>query len=932
MNRLLLISVFTATASAVFVEPVSAQFPGGGPAMPSVPNPGGSRPSSGGYRPSRPSPNPFGNRPSSPWSPNQPSSPSTPGRYNPNSPSRQAPTFTNPFNSSNGFRNPFTGSTPSTPGSPSGIDPRSNGLFPRPAVPVPQKFDRVRAISVPSLGENWKNASTFATQGDLKQAQSLVEAQLTQNRSLHNLMGAVTTLEATGNRTAFQGYRTEALRLARTQIRQGTTEATPWIAVAKFALEDGRDAEFRQATARLMDQHPDTGTTQLFYGIQQLKDGRWEEAEEALRRAEELGIPKESLNEYLRLAISGQKWIWEYALISFYTIVIWLSGILFLVACGRLLSAATLGSIRHGGTVATSKMDRALRRVYRIIVTLSGIYYYISLPVVVLLSVALPLSIGYGLLMLPSFSLALVALVLVAGVGGLLTAVSGIRAALIRIRDSEDLGRALNERDAPRFWEELRTVARAVGTRPVDEVWLTPGTDLAVVERGGFIAKWRDRGTRTLILGVGVLDGFRQDSFRAVLAHEYGHFAHRDTAGGDVALRVRISMYAFADRIVASERKIRVWDVAVQFLIIYHNLFMRLTFGASRLQEVLADHVAVSCYGAQSFCIGLKHVIRQSVEFESDLSAARKAQIRLGAQPAAFYQPNRPRQIVDRDDVEQEIEKIIEAESTQEDTHPSPLERFALAERVKSAASVADASPVWDLFENPVPVQKEMQRKITKSLKLEAKETRELNSLILKTLDDVKRDRQSPDLLFERARLALEIGKHSRAISDLEKVVRQVPDAWEARYLLILTFEEVGRYDDAIKQLNVLLKKAPEAEDDNELHHRMGRLQLLVGNTEVAIKAMTKVLKLDSKSISAMVLRAQAFALDHNFEEAIADCERAVKQYPKCQETARALRRAKASELPLSQKEVNEVADRVNTPVHTVASSEEDLWAEDPWE
>ena len=38
-------------------------------------------------------------------------------------------------------------------------------------------------------------------------------------------------------------------------------------------------------------------------------------------------------------------------------------------------------------------------------------------------------------------------------------------------------------------------------------------------------------------MGIGLLPGFSQDSLRAVLAHEYG-LSHRDTAGGDVALRV----------------------------------------------------------------------------------------------------------------------------------------------------------------------------------------------------------------------------------------------------------------------------------------------------------------------------------------------------------------------------------------------------------
>ena len=48
----------------------------------------------------------------------------------------------------------------------------------------------------------------------------------------------------------------------------------------------------------------------------------------------------------------------------------------------------------------------------------------------------------------------------------------------------------------------------------------------------------QDKAQRLLILGVGVLDGFRLNAFRAVIAHEYGYFSNRDTAGGDVAFPV----------------------------------------------------------------------------------------------------------------------------------------------------------------------------------------------------------------------------------------------------------------------------------------------------------------------------------------------------------------------------------------------------------
>src|SRR4030095_1216297 len=120
---------------------------------------------------------------------------------------------------------------------------------------------------------------------------------------------------------------------------------------------------------------------------------------------------------------------------------------------------------------------------------------------------------------------------------------------------------------------------------------------------------------RILIVGVGVLTDFSQNGFRAVLAHEYGHFSHRDTAGGDVAIRVNADMMKFAHAMALSGQAVW-WNIAFQFLRVYHFIFRRISHGATRLQEVLADRVAVLHYGASNFEEGLKHVVRRHIEFD----------------------------------------------------------------------------------------------------------------------------------------------------------------------------------------------------------------------------------------------------------------------------------------------------------------------------
>ena len=65
-----------------------------------------------------------------------------------------------------------------------------------------------------------------------------------------------------------------------------------------------------------------------------------------------------------------------------------------------------------------------------------------------------------------------------------------IRSLFVKIQ-SEDPGRALKPEEAPGLWTLTREVAQAVSTRPIDEIRVTPGCDLAVYEKGGFARRCR---------------------------------------------------------------------------------------------------------------------------------------------------------------------------------------------------------------------------------------------------------------------------------------------------------------------------------------------------------------------------------------------------------------------------------------------------------
>jgi hypothetical protein len=217
--------------------------------------------------------------------------------------------------------------------------------------------------------------------------------------------------------------------------------------------------------------------------------------------------------------------ILSYFYYSLYIVGAWVAGLVTLFTLGKLYSNLTLRSIEEADpNGATGKREISLRSRYKRLINVAGVYYYVSLPIVIFLVLAVAAAAIYVFFMIGRIP---IKIVLIIGFAAVVTIYKMIRSLFIKI-ESADPGRALKSEEAPGLWELTREVAQAVGTRPIDEIRVTPGCDLAVYEKGGFREKLQDRARRILILGVGSLNGMRQNAFRAVLAHEYGHFSNRN--------------------------------------------------------------------------------------------------------------------------------------------------------------------------------------------------------------------------------------------------------------------------------------------------------------------------------------------------------------------------------------------------------------------
>jgi Zn-dependent protease with chaperone function len=470
----------------------------------------------------------------------------------------------------------------------------------------------------------------------------------------------------------------------------------------------------RHCTAALERIAPDQLETPYSAMVLALFERRWSDARSHLDRAHTLGLPDDAYERFAAVIDKEEPLTEKYLGTGLWGGAFWLGGMLVLLLFGLILSAAALRASRRVPTEKTGHAhgaDATLRKIYRVVLWLCCGYYYISIPIVLLLVVGT----GGGLIYM-FFALGRIPIKLVAIIGILVIVTVGavLKSLFIRVRD-EDPGLRLDRQ--PRLRAVLDEVAGKVGTRAVDQVFLTPGTEIAVMERGGMMRQLRGKSDRCLIVGAGVIDGMKVGEFKAVLAHEYGHFSNQDTAGGGFALAVRRSIGVMA--ISLARGGAAAWyNPAWWFVRGFHRVFLRISQGASRLQEVLADRWAAFAYGSAPFERGLRHVIEKSVRFDAHVAATLREVIENQRALANLY-AYQPGKKPETDDIAKAVAEALNAKPSPYDSHPAPADRLRWVQALAAppaAPSPEDDAEVWTLIEGRDELEKQMTYRVRENI------------------------------------------------------------------------------------------------------------------------------------------------------------------------------------------------------------------------
>jgi Zn-dependent protease with chaperone function len=546
----------------------------------------------------------------------------------------------------------------------------------------------------------------------------LARKAVAQEASVENLTALSAALSFSKDQQIPQAERREALSLAQRAVELAPNDFSAQGSLAQAALVNESVTLLGPTADRMIALAPEDMNGYYFRGVAELYQGNPEAAEKFFGLARQHGLDEESYQTLLgtvRDLRDFRPWPSRFLVPALWGLAAWAVCLLVLFASGWTLSRATLRAAQklpaQANGAATGR-DLFLRRLYKGVLWLSCLYYWLSIPIVILLVLAAGGGAIYGLMalgILPVKLLAVIALVV------LVSLASIVKSLFARSRN-EDPGLRLEPTEEPRLRDLLHEVAGKIGTRPVDNVYLTPGTELAVMERGGMLKQLRGTSERCLILGIGVLEGMKLGPFKAILAHEYGHFSNQDTAGGGFALSVRRSVFTMA-RHLAEGGAAAWYNPAWLFVNGFHRVFLRISQGASRLQEVLADRWAAFTYGAKSFERGLLHVIERDIRFSAHASAT-LGEVVEGRRALANLYTYSPAATPNPEELQAQLDQALHQEPSPYDSHPSPMNRFLWTRAIPEPGqpSLADEEEVWTLFRDREALEKRLTQAVRENL------------------------------------------------------------------------------------------------------------------------------------------------------------------------------------------------------------------------
>ncbi len=504
-------------------------------------------------------------------------------------------------------------------------------------------------------------------------------------------------------------------------LAQKASESDPGDLYYHFVLFEAavmtkNDSYVKNEADQLVALAPQNPESHYLLSLAYAYEGKMKSSYAELKEAKKLGLSEEDyqsaldgfgLSKYLQIISTARAVGFSY--------LGWLLGFPILLIVGGLLSRKLLALIKEEYTqpnYVLTQSEKSLRSVYKAIIGIASVYFYLSIPFVIALILAI-----FGGLILLFFYLGWIPIniTIMLGLVGSITIFILIRSLFTKVK-LNDPGRILKPNDAPELWALVVDVATKTGAHPVDIIYVTSGTDISVNEYD-YRSRHKKGRKRNLILGLGALANLNQSQFQAILAHEYGHFINKDTAGGELAWKVNQTIWKMGYGLARSGA-VSVINPGWWFIKVFSKIYAKITLGASRLQEYLADRQAALIYGIDSLLSGLRQIIFKDVEFNKYINQIATTHPAAISTQHNLYSQSYDLSAENHTDLVNEVDKFMKESTGEFDSHPSYHDRFNYLRNIQKAPLVSENDrPIINLIPNFTALSEEMSEEVWKKIR-----------------------------------------------------------------------------------------------------------------------------------------------------------------------------------------------------------------------
>ena len=252
-------------------------------------------------------------------------------------------------------------------------------------------------------------------------------------------------------------------------------------------------------------------------------------------------------------------------------------------------------------------------------------------------------------------------------------------------------GPVLTPEKAPRLFQEIESISRSVNQEMPAEVYLVPDVNAWVAQRGGIMG-FRSR--RVMGLGLPLMRTLTRSQFRAVLAHEFGHYHGGDTKLGPWIYKTRNAIMRTLSSLGSGVlQKPFLW---------YGKMFLRITHAISRRQEFVADELAARTVGSQPLITGLQTVHGTGSAYNAYWHNECLPVLQAGFRPPLAEGFGRFIQAAPIARAMQAgiAEALQNGKANPYDTHPPLKERIAAVTALPAGEILSDDAPAITLLDN----------------------------------------------------------------------------------------------------------------------------------------------------------------------------------------------------------------------------------------